>query len=120
MGRRRSLKELLLEDVRRLLREDRGSLRNDALRLLVCGMVAGVGLLIGGSLLLGLAAEPEKSETFLVAVGAGAVLGGVGCGLYCCHILTHRAFDWLYPVALVITFVGYAVAIIGQAIYASR
>lgn len=97
--------------------EQRKNLRDDALNLLVAGGVALFSILIGGSLLVGLAGEPEKAETFLVLLGSGSVLAGLGCGGYCYYILTKRVSGWLYPVSLGLTVMGLALAVIAEAMY---
>jgi hypothetical protein len=97
--------------------EKRGREFNDALNLLVAGFVALFSLPVGASLLIGLASEPDKRETFLVALGFGLLFTGVGCGLYCIHLLTYRAFKLLYRISLALTVAGYALSLIAQAIY---
>ncbi|HVF49511.1 MAG TPA: hypothetical protein VNA19_05465 [Pyrinomonadaceae bacterium] len=95
----------------------RGQEFNDALNLLVAGGVCLFSLLIGGSLLVGLAAEPDKRETFLVVLGFGLLFSGMGCGFYCCHLLTKRAYPFIYPFSLALTILGYGLALIALAMY---
>lgn len=89
----------------------------DALNLIVGGGVALFSLLFGSSLLIGLASEPEKSETFLVVLGWGLLSGGIGCAIYCFYLLTHKVFQWMYYLALALTIIGYGLALFGQSIY---
>lgn len=95
----------------------RGQEFNDALNLLVAGGVCLFSLLIGGSLLVGLATEPDKRETFLIVLGFGLLFGGLGCGLYCFHLLTARAYPFIYPASLALTIIGFALALLSQLMY---
>jgi hypothetical protein len=89
----------------------------DGLNLVVGGGMALFSTLFGSALLIGLASEPEKSETFLVVLGWGLLLGGIGCAIYCFYLLTHKVFKWMYYLALALTIAGYGLAIVGEAIY---
>jgi uncharacterized membrane protein len=95
----------------------RESNMEDALNLIIAGGMALFSTLLGSALLIGMATEPEKSETFLVLLGWGVLLGGIGCAIYCFYLLTHKVFKWMYILALVLTFAGYGLALYGQAIY---
>jgi hypothetical protein len=89
----------------------------DAVNLILSLGIAMFSTLLGSSLLIGLAAEPEKSQAFLHFLGWGVLLGGIGCGIYSFFIWTRRAFLWAYYLALAFTILGYGLAVIGGAMY---
>lgn len=61
--------------------------------------------------------EPEKSETFLILVRFGLLLGGVGWGLNCIYLITKKKFQWIYLLSLGILISGYGLAFLGKTIY---
>ncbi|MBX7170196.1 MAG: hypothetical protein K1X72_04510 [Pyrinomonadaceae bacterium] len=87
------------------------------LNFLACVLVAGVSILIGGSMFFGLLMEPDKAETFLFLVSFGAMLGGIGCAINCLYIITKRRIKWLYYLAFVVGITGYGMAVYGEAMY---
>jgi hypothetical protein len=90
---------------------------NDVLNLLVGGGLSVFLTLLFGSLLIGMILEKDKAETFLVMLGIGGVLGGLGCGVYCLHILNKRGYKPLYRAAMILTVAGFIFVLIGAWLY---
>lgn len=93
---------------------------NDVLNLLVGGGVSVFLTLLCGSLLIGLILERDKAETFLVLLGTGGLLCGLGCGVYCLHILSKRGYKPLYRAAMILTVAGFIFVLIGAWLYESN